>query len=88
MSEEERKTLSKLVKTGKASAYKQQPAQILFKADVNRFDDGFQDKNIAKSLDVGIRTIKRTWQRLVEKRFQKALERESYNSSRAAPFER
>ncbi len=82
LSKEERKALTKLVKTGKAAAYKRQRAQILLKADVNRLDGGLQDKDIVKSLDIGSRTIERTRQRLVEKGFQKVLERESYKSSR------
>lgn len=83
LSKEERKALTKLVKTGKAAAYKRQRAQILLKADANRLDGGLQDKDIAKSLDIGSRTIERTRQRLVEKGFQKVLERESYKSFRA-----
>jgi len=83
LSEDERKELTRLAKTGKAAAYKRQRAQILLKADVNRFDGGLQDKDIAKSLDVGIRTIERVRQRLVEKGFQKVLEREPHKSSRA-----
>lgn len=67
LSKEEHKALTKLVKTGKVAAYKRQRAQILLKADVNRSDGGLQDKDIAKSLDVGSRTIERIRQRLVEK---------------------
>ena len=65
LSEEEHKALTKLVKTGKAAAYKRQRAQILLKADVNRSDGGLLDKDIAQTLDVGIRTVERVRQRLV-----------------------
>ena len=65
LSKEEHKALTKLVKTGKAAAYKRQRAQILLKADVNRSDGGLLDKDIAQSLDVGIRTVERVRQQLV-----------------------
>ncbi len=83
LSKEERKELTKLVKTGKTSAYKRQRAQILLKADVNHSDGCLRDKNIAKYLNVGSRTIERVWHRLVEKGFQKVLERESRGRSKA-----
>ena len=83
LSKEEHKALTKLVKTGKVAAYKRQRAQILLKADVNRSDGGLHDKDIAQSLDVGIRTIERVRQRLVEKGFHKVLEREPCKSVRA-----
>lgn len=59
LSKEEHKTLTKLVKAGKAAAHKRQRAQILLKADVNRTGGGFLDQGIARSLDVCIRTIER-----------------------------
>ncbi|SER00970.1 Homeodomain-like domain-containing protein, partial [Nitrosomonas sp. Nm51] len=83
LSKEECETLTKLVRTGKVAAYKRQRAQILLKANVNRFDGGLHDKEIAKSLDVGRRTIERVRQRLVEKGFHKVLEREPRKRSRA-----
>ena len=76
LSEDERIELTRLVKTGKAAAYKRQRAQILLKADENGSDGGWQDKDIAKSLDVAVRTIERVRCRLVEKGFEKVLERE------------
>lgn len=82
LSEDERQELSRLVKTGKAAAYKRQRAQILLKADENRPKGGLQDKDIADSLDVGIRTIERTRQRLIDKGFEKVLEREPQTGSR------
>lgn len=83
LSKEEHEVLTKLVKTGKTAAYKRQRAQILLKADVNRSDGGLLDKDIAQSLDVGMRTIERVRQRLVEKGFEKALEREPSKRFRA-----
>lgn len=83
LSKEEHEVLTKLVKTGRTAAYKRQRAQILLKADVNRPDGGLLDKDIAQSLDVGMRTIERVRQRLVEKGFEKALEREPSKRFRA-----
>lgn len=83
LSEEERKELTSLVKTGKAAAYKRQRAQILLKADANRPDGGLQDKEIAQALDVGARTVERARQRLVEKGFQQVLEREPHRRRKA-----
>ncbi len=82
MSEDERNELKRLVKTGKIAAYKRQRAQILLQADEDRPKGGFQDKAIAESLDVGIRTIERTRQRLIEKGFGKVLEREPQTGTR------
>lgn len=79
----ERQQLNKLVKTGKAAAYKRQRAQILLKADVGPEGPGLKDRDIAASLDVAHRTVERTRQRLVEQGLEKALERETRQRSRA-----
>ncbi|MCK5478827.1 MAG: IS630 family transposase [Methylococcales bacterium] len=79
----ERQQLNKLVKTGKAAAYKRQRAQILLKADVGPEGSGLKDRDIAASLDVAHRTVERTRQRLVEQGLEKALEREKRQRSRA-----
>ena len=47
LSEDEREELTRLVKTGKAAAYKRQRAQILLKADESCPNGGLQDKAIA-----------------------------------------
>ena len=79
----ERQQLSKLVKTGKVAAYKRLRAQILLKADISTEGSGLKDKDIATSLDIAHRTVKRTRQRLVEQGLEKALEREVRQRSRA-----
>lgn len=50
MNEEERNALIKLVKTGKAGAYKRQRTQILLKPDVNHSDRGLQTKTLPSHL--------------------------------------
>ena len=82
LSENERNELIRLVKTGKAAAYKRQRAQILLKADENRPNGGLQDRDIADSLEVGIATVERVRRRLVEKGFERVLEREPQSGSR------
>ena len=82
LSEDERREHTRLVKTGKTAAYKRQRAQILLKADENRPTGGLQDKTIAESLDVGVNTVERVRRRLVEKGFEKVLEREPQSGSR------
>ena len=82
LSENERNELIRLIKTGKAAAYKRQRAQILLKADENRPNGGLQDRDIADSLEVGIATVERVRRRLVEKGFERVLEREPQSGSR------
>ncbi len=82
LSENERNELIRLIKTGKAAAYKRQRAQILLKADENRPNGGLQDRDIAESLDVGTATVERARRRLVEKGFERVLEREPQSGSR------
>ena len=82
LNEDERNELTRLVKTGKAAAYRRQRAQILLKADENRPNGSLQDKDIAESLDVGVSTVERVRRRLVEKGFEKVLEREPQSRSR------
>ncbi len=79
----ERQKLSKLVKTGKAAAYKRQRAQILLKADIGPEGPGLKDIEIAQSVEVSYRTVERIRQRLVEEGLEKALEREVRKRSRA-----
>jgi len=53
---EERQHLNKLVKTGRAAAYKRQRAQILLKADCGKEGPGLKDRDIAQQLEIGLRT--------------------------------
>ena len=72
---DERQTLHDLINTGKAAARKLVHARILLKADAS--DDGLHwpDWKIADALEVGIQTVERVRQRLVEEGFDAALER-------------
>lgn len=63
---EERASLEALVKTGKGAADKRLRAQILLKADVGEGGPGWADARIADAFEVGLSTVHRLRQRLVE----------------------
>ena len=75
LSTKERAELQKLVKTGKAAAFKRQRAQILL--NVDRGEDGLRLKNteVARQLDISVKTIERACKKLVEEGLPKCLER-------------
>jgi transposase len=68
LTEDERAELTKLVKTGQASARKINRARILLLAS-----EGKTDLVIADVLKVGVRTVERTRQKFVEEGMQVAL---------------
>lgn len=70
---EERQTLEKLTKTGKAAAAKINHARILLKADVHHPDGGWKDRAISEALNLSMRTIERVRQRFVEENLENAL---------------
>jgi transposase len=69
---EERANLDKMVKTGKSRAKKLVHARILLKADESE-GQGWIDQDIAKAVDVSIRTIERIRQAFVEESLEVAL---------------
>ena len=75
MSVDEREELKELVNKGKAAAYKRLHAQILLKADISENGSGWTDKEISKAFDVGLRTVERVRQRLVERGLENAINR-------------
>lgn len=72
---EERKQLATLVQTGKTAAYKRRHAQVLLKADVGEQGPGWTDQKIAEAFNIGVRTIERIRQRLVEQGLDAAIQR-------------
>ena len=66
LSQEERKTLMKLVRGGKAAARKITRARMLLKADAGTGGPGWTDQRIAEALEVGIRMIENVRRRCVE----------------------
>ncbi len=75
LSREERKELTELVNKGKAAAYKRKHAQVLLKADISEERSGWTDKKISEAFDVGLRTVERVRQRLVESGLENAINR-------------
>ncbi|HEX2999860.1 MAG TPA: IS630 family transposase [Armatimonadota bacterium] len=66
LSEAERVELETVVKAGRVAARKRLHAQILLKADEGEHGPAWSDAAIRKALDVGVRTVERVRQCLVE----------------------
>jgi len=72
---EERATLGSLVADRRAAADKRLRARMLLKADVGVSGPGWADEKIAEAFEVGVSTIHRLRQRLVEDGLEAALVR-------------
>ena len=83
LSTAERDELTQLVNKGKAAAYKRKHAEILLKADQGTDGPSWPDKRIADAFDVGLRTVERVRQRLVEGGLQAAIERAKQKNRKA-----
>jgi transposase len=73
LTDEERVSLERLVRTGKAAAYKVTHARILLKADSSEGGPACTDGQIADALQVGTATVGRLRQRFVEEGLDAAL---------------
>ncbi len=73
LTSEERDRLAKLTTAGKASARTLTRARILLKADQADGGPAWQDADIARALDCGLRTVERVRQRFVERGLDDAL---------------
>ena len=78
LSGEERKSLKRLVSSGKGPARMFTRAHILLKADVGKDGPGWPDEKIADALDVTIQTIERIRKQLVEEGLEAVLSRRRY----------
>ena len=78
LSGQERKSLKRLVSSGKGSARMFTRARILLKADVGSDGPGWPDEKIADALDVTIHTIERIRKQLVEEGLDAVLSRRKY----------
>src|SRR5205807_48837 len=72
---EERQTLQTLLAKGKGAADKLLRARIFLKADVSDDGPGWPDLEIADAFEVGVSTVHRLRQRLVEEGLDAALRR-------------
>ena len=73
LSQEERETLMKLVRGGKAAARKISRARMLLKADAGTGGPGWTDQRIAETLEVGVRTVENLRRRCVEEGLEAAV---------------
>jgi hypothetical protein len=78
LSGEERKSLKRLVSSGKGPARMFTRTRILLKADVGEDGPGWPDEKIADALDVTIQTIERIRKQLVEEGLDAVLSRRKY----------
>jgi transposase len=82
LSSEEREALEDLVKIGTGAADKRLRAQIVLKADVGEGGPGWADTRIAEAFEIGLSTVHRLRQRLVEEGLDAALVRRSSRQAR------
>lgn len=73
LNQEERETLTKLVRGGKAAARKIARARVLLKADAGTDGPGWTDQRIAETLEVGVRTVENLRRRCVEEGLEAAV---------------
>jgi transposase len=85
LSEEERQLLDGLLSGKRVAADRALRARILLKADLD--GDAWSDIEIADALDVGVSTIHRLRQRLVEDGLEAALSRRAMSSNRATKLD-
>ncbi len=83
LSEEERQSLTGLVRKGKVAAYRRTHAQILLLTDEGKHGPGHQDKEVAERVGVNHRTVSKLRQRCVERGLNAALEREPRKRERS-----
>ena len=83
LSEEERSELTKLVKTGRAPAYRRCHAEILLQADQGQHGPALHDRQIVDKLDVARQTVEKVRKRCVEEGLEAALGRRQRSRDRA-----
>ena len=84
---EERAELNNLLRKGTCAAYKRRHAQVLLKADEGADGPGWIDQQISDAFDVGVRTVERIRQRLVEQGLPAALERAKSSRLKASKLD-
>ena len=82
LTDEERHSLRKLVRSGNADAQKITRARILLKADQNTDGPAWTDPQIGHALDVGVATVERLRKRFVEEGLDAALNRRKNQNPR------
>ena len=75
LTDEERRSLRRLISSGRASARKLTRARILLKADRGEGQPGWDDATISQGLEVARATVERVRKQFVEEGLEEALER-------------
>lgn len=78
LTEEERETLKKIMKTGKRSAQIITRASILLKADQSEGGPAQKDEQIGEALEVTVQTVERVRKQMVREGFTSVLTRRPY----------
>jgi len=78
LSGEERKTLKKLLTSGRGPARMFTRARILLKADQSDDGPAWSDEKISEAFDVTVQTVERVRKQLVEEGFESVLSRREY----------
>ena len=78
LSKDERKTLKKLITSGRGPARMFTRARILLKADQSNKGPRWSDEQISEALEVTVQTIERVRKQLVEEGFDAVLSRREY----------
>lgn len=78
LSLEERKTLTKMITSGRGPARLFTRAHILLKADQGEAGPGWQDARISEALEVTVQTVELVRKQLVEEGFEAVLARRPY----------
>ena len=78
LSKDERKTLKKLIRSGRGPARMFTRARILLKADQSNKGPRWSDEQISEALEVTVQTIERVRKQLVEEGFDAVLSRREY----------
>ncbi len=73
LDQEERESLKRLVRGGKAAARKISRARILLKADVGEGGSGWTDQRIADALEISFRTVENVRRCCVEEGLERAV---------------
>ncbi len=78
LTQDERKTLKKLITSGRGPARMFTRARILLKADQSTEGPRWSDEQISEALEVTVQTIERVRKQLVEEGFDAVLSRRKY----------
>lgn len=83
---EERKQLQKLVKSGKAAAYKIRHANVLLAVDESEHGPALRDESVAQTLGITVRSVELLRRRFVEEGLDACLARKKQDRPSIEPM--